>query len=312
MKQKKAVILTATILLITITTCICLAQQPYWLTCLEDIVTRWRFLARITLSITILTITLGIVIGILQIIKQKHIKIATAILGVVVSGLVSVKDALLQYDYATLSYLHQKGKLTLAEIYDNMDKLDKEQDAQLKGQYEQNIRDMKNKIIEMDEQFFQKVTHNNKSIEESSIAFTLLPRAYAQKTERPSWITQPPADSQNRFFVGTGADRNLERAKDKALNHALQQVSTYFSKGYDRYKDLSGNSVIKNKLVSYLAESMVQTEQYIEKINSQYACYILVKLNSRIIKSDLYMFGAFKSQKKLNEKFIEAMSEMKY
>lgn len=312
MKQKK-VILYITLFLVCLG-CIGIvhAQQPYWLSCLEEIVNRWRFLSIVTLSITILTILMGIVIGILQIFKQKHIKTATIVLGLVVSGLVSVKDALLQIDYATLSFLHQKGKLYLAEIYDNMDKLQKEQDSQLKEQYEQNIRDMKNKIIDMDEKFYKKVTHFSTQTKAGSLAFTLLPRAYAQTADRPSWITQLPSDDQNKFFVGAGSDRNLERAKDKAHTNALHQVSAYLSLGYDMHKDLAENSIVKNKLVSYLSESMVQAEQYIEKTNSQYTCYILVKLNSRIVKSDLYMFSAFKTQKKLNEKFIKAMSEMKY
>jgi hypothetical protein len=113
----------------------------------------------------------------------------------------------------------------------------------------------------------------------ASVDFHLVTPVYAQ-SPMPSWISQPPRDQVNFYFVGVGNSSSLDRAKEASFNDALEQA-------VQQVVVLLNNQTAKvsgfHSVHEYTKKSVETAETYLSynRKTGDYQYFTLLKLNRK-------------------------------
>jgi hypothetical protein len=241
----------------------------------------WERQANILVSLTVLVGILGVVTGLLQKYDKPWCKAATVVIGALISAIMVINNTIFTTDYRTLKRSARQAREHITDVrlilanWD--DSLSQENKKALLDEIHQKIK----QIGELEDKMLL-----------AKISIEIGSPVYAQ-SRQPSWVSNPPSDKINLYFVGIGNNPSLTKAKEDSYNDAVKQVTT----------QLRGRSTMPSETTSsyslreYIKKSSETAGTYFtyDPGTKGYRYFTLLKLNRRFVETDIFKVFAPKA-----------------
>lgn len=226
----------------------------------------WARQSMILRCLTIAVAIFGVAVSTLQKVDRPWSKNVTLVLGLIISGLTVVNTTAFDADYRTLkgNALQLHAEIVEAQYmlagFDGASEADKQI-------YIQKIIDLTKKVYGTEEGMVTK-----------RVSLELLPAAYALSTQ-PGWISNPPTDSFNDYFVGKGENPSLATAKDLAYNNAVDNAVRRLGP-----RPTATAITAADPLRKYVLSSSAIAQSYFsyDGVRRLYTYYVLLKINRKL------------------------------
>jgi tetratricopeptide (TPR) repeat protein len=266
------------------------------------LVGEWERYESLAFAMAIAILVIGAVIVLCQTFKLKcksarlilGITLVTALLGGLVSVLTGVTDMYLDYDHRQYRTLASQGRHALAEIRIKTIRLGSlpADQVQAREAIFEEIRKEANEVLRMPQRLKE---YQAASPARRSFAF-VIGTAHAQKAApgqaAPDWLSMPPPDKNNLYFVGYADSRDYAAARQLSRERALEEATVFLT---DRFQASNRDArVDSGALAAYLAESarFVADHYAYDDATKLHRFYSLLQLNRQIAESDLRVFAA--------------------
>lgn len=247
---------------------------------------KWENKANILIFLTVMVGLLGVITGILQRYDKKWCKVATVIAGALISIITVINNTVFEVDYRTLKSKSTEGRKLVHDIRLKL----------LQGYNKDSEEDRKvwfNEIAEKLHQFYKL----EKEIYTADISINLVSNAYAQPLkqikQQPTWISKPPIDRINLYFIGIGDSPSLKSAKEYSYQHAVEGAVEYLVSALGTEQQSESGWLDIERLSEYLIESAEVADTYFNYNRNEnlYHYYTLLKLNKRFAEADIKLFA---------------------
>lgn len=225
----------------------------------------WERQANIEIACFVLAGAFGVVIAALQPVKKPWTNVLTIALGIAVGVLTLINGKVFMTDYRSFQHAADEGKAIVREL-DGMSVVFHLKPPVGKD-FDTFLSDLARKIDKFN-QISAKWGINGGAV---SVAH-LLPKTpdllpvYAQTaSEIPAWTEKVPSDSRSFYYVGTSRDGSLATAKANSLNDAVSKASQALFPGEPYTSDTSINTsakdagVVQDTFFNYEVKSGVYT-----------------------------------------------------
>lgn len=271
----------------------------------EQKIEQWETQANIALLMVISVGILSAVIAFLQKVNLKSNKILTAVLGFLIA-VITVVDANVYPDHQTLKRTILKARGILEDLEIELAIEVKPEDRAL---WREGVKEKLKELQRIEDEFL---------VAYESAGFELVTSAYAKESKEPSWITDPPEDKYNLYFIGTAEHQSLSRAKELSLEDARHAATENLTLQIQKTKGFQNAKININALSDYLAESAESARTYfsLDKSTGAYKYYTLLKLARSFLEIDLNFFAiqekiSMPETKRLSESLESASSPKK-
>jgi tetratricopeptide (TPR) repeat protein len=248
---------------------------------LEELIAGWENEAAVSLALVVAIGTLGILVGLFQKLKVRWASTATLIAGVLVSALTLFHNSAFNGDHRELRRMACEGHKKLTELKLLVDLYGKA-DAQDQEVILKDFRRIKDEIYDIEG---QKYAWNETSI-------SLIPAAFAQNSQPPEWVSMPPSDRKNFYFVGVGYGDLMAVAKEDANQHAIVQAVDYIAETlYESRQNVEEINI--DAVAEFVVESSREEERYFtfDEERGIYVYYLLMSINKRSVTTDLELYA---------------------
>lgn len=270
----------------------------------EQVIQSWERKRNIALWLVISVGILGAVIAFLQRFKHKNIKMATAILALVIA-IITVLDANILPDHTTIAQKIFEARDIMDDIYAELNKDVKPGDLDnWRGRIQIKLKKI-NKIEREIRLSFNQMTD-----------IDFLTKSYAQSVRKlPEWINNPPSDDYYIYFLGDVHNPSLEEAEELSLLTARRVAADYLVNQIQSIQELANKQINYEALSDFLVNSgeVYRTHYYLDKEKGQYRFYTLLRLAKNDAEIDLNFFAIerninIKDTKMLNQKIQSTVS----
>lgn len=240
----------------------------------------WRSEARLIIGLTVAVAIFGAMAAIPQKSGGDWYKRMALYAGVSVTALTLINTTVFDVGHRTLRRMVNEACCKLSEIricclnYTGADSSDREFIA---GE----IRRLVREVHEIEERRYVQV----------AAGLELVPAAYAG--DMPQWITSPPEDKRNVYFVGIGDDTGLANAKAESYENAVEQAREYLAIQFGRSYGDRDLTLDVEALTRYLIESAEVAGTHFTISTERRLCryYTLLRLGKDVAGTDLKMFA---------------------
>src|SRR5207244_9640872 len=131
-----------------------------------------------------------------------------------------------------------------------------------------------------------------KEKQEPQVALNLVPHVYAASLSaargQPAWISQPPNDENNLYFIGVGGDTLLEKAKQLAHDDAVARAVGYLSHQFDAAQQ-QRKEVDSAALSEFVVKFAEEADTYVDydTQNSAYRYYVLKRMHREAVEENI-------------------------
>ena len=241
----------------------------------------WRSEARLIIGLTVAVAIFGAMAAVPQKFGGDWYKRMALYAGVSVTALTVINMTVFDVDHRLLRRMVNEACCRLSEIricclsYAGADPSDREFIAE-------EIRRLVREVHEIEERRYKQVGGG----------FDLVPAAYAG--DMPQWITSPPEDTRNVYFVGIGDDTGLANAKNESYENAVEQAREYLAIQFGRSYEDRDSTLDVEALTRYIIESAEVAGTHFTISTERRLCryYTLLRLGKDAAGTDLKMFAA--------------------
>lgn len=266
--------------------------------------------ANVALLMVLAVGIIAAIIAFLQKFEFKGNKLITAFLGLIIA-VITVIDANLYPDHQTL-----KKKIAEARVLESQLDTKRLQPVKPEDKEARNkeIQEILHKLalisVELEKEVYL--------AENGIFTFDLIPSAYAQSQQLPSWIENPPSDNFYLYFVGNALDGSLAQAKELSLQDARAVAVDFMVSQLQRIEGIAASNINMETLSDKLIESaeVYRTHYYLKPDDNNYQYYTLLRLVKSFLEIDLTFFAIEKNidiqeTKKINQALQTAQSPRK-
>jgi tetratricopeptide (TPR) repeat protein len=258
---------------------------------------KWENTATIIIILFILVGALGLFTAAFRGSDNKWLKRATIIAGLAIPVITLVNNTAFDYDHRILllnakqarQLVHEARLLLIRWPGSNM-----EERNELFGQ----IQDKLHQIDKITVTIYTTAPSESTGSDITRVdSIGLISTAYAKSHEgiaqQPSWISQPPSDRINIYFVGVGDSPSLNQAKEYSHHNAIELAVDYFIL---QFRNMAKKEALRfdiDSLSEYLVKSgeVADTYFHFDPAKGFYRYYTLLKLNKKILETDIELFA---------------------
>jgi tetratricopeptide (TPR) repeat protein len=217
----------------------------------KDEIKKLESSAFVLLTLTILVAVFGASTAALHNLKMKGSKAVVVILGFAVTAITIINNTAFDKDHRAYSSVAHRARSKADEILIDI----------IRGYRPPDSDDARNKWfdrVQVKIHELDAILKSEEKIQIASIPFNLVINAYAQTQEikEPSWLTKPPEDKFNLYFVGVGESNSLQKAEEYSLNDAVSSATEYLKSQFDIKEGGKPTSFFETReLAQYLAKS---------------------------------------------------------
>jgi len=244
------------------------------------VIRSWENKAAVALGLALMIGLLGFLMGAVQKFKASWAKRVTIVGGIVIGCLTIVSNMLFDHDHRQFKSMAREGR-RLATDMQLIRAQFADAGAESQSAMLQDIRAKLHQIYQLEERAA------------AATAFGIVSVAYAGGL--PPWITRPPTDADNFYFVGIGDGRSYDAAKQASKEKALDEAAGYFVSLFE--KGAGPNKIDNESLSRYLLKSAEARDTHFEldPRTKTYRFYTLLRVSKRIAGADLRLFAIEKS-----------------
>jgi len=265
----------------------------------------WRFSARTTLGLTLAVGILGFVVSALQ--AHKRPKLATTVLGVTISTLTLVNNAVYQADHKTFRRAANRAEAYIEEAELHLARVGSVDPAS-PADWDFVVGELKKKLKAIDaierELDGEKSSASEVQLAEVPLGERIVGRALAATSilageaqaqkdggAPPRWISIPPRSNEALYFVGSAVGDSLRDASERARDAAEDEAAGYLEARIERGLGRSAG-IDAGKLARHLVESAeVVSTYYSPPSRGRYRLWALLELDRDSIATDLELYG---------------------
>ncbi len=260
-------------------------------------ISKWRTKRDIVITLTIIVGIFGIITGILQKYHNlRQARIATMIIGGVISVITIVNNKVFEVDHRTLSRMIGDGRNIIEYV-----------EIEVQRGYPENNEDARYEWINKVQEKFREFPILADNTNNENISFNLVSIAYALPSEiEPSWISKPPTDRMNFFFVGVGDSSSIKKAKEYSLSNAVENAINYLELQFPVEQNIE--PIKFSSLSEYLVKSGKVKDTYFtyDSNKKSFRYYTLWKLDKRDVEIDIDFF-ALKEKVNVQERVTQSI-----
>ncbi len=268
---------------------------------LTTMINGWRSEARLIIGLTVAIAIFGAIAAIPQSSAGQWYKRAALYAGTAVTALTVISTTVFDIDHRMLNRMVNEACCKLSDIrfysvsYAEADSADKEVIIE-------EIRQLVREVYDIEARRYKQVAARP----------GLVPLAYAGASayanDMPAWVTSPPEDKRNVYFVGIGDGTSLSDAKEGSYANAIEQAAEYLAIQFEPTGRSPGVSVDLKALTRYLTESteVARTHCALDRTKGLWRHYTLLRLGKHVAETDLKMFEA-KHRVMVPEEFSKAI-----
>ena len=220
----------------------------------------WKQRAQIVLGMALAIGVLGAATGGLQLSDRRWVRGATITCGLLVSLISIVKTTAFENDHHTLNKAAAEAERPLGQVKTLMVMAHEIPS----GDWVSLVQEINDELLKVDRiedrllgvQTFDAVSEVSPQPSWSLFASP----AFAQESERPSWIDKLPQDDRNYYFVGQGEADSIDLSRELSTLSAQQQAIDFFSLQEGHLQNASEDYDPRS-----LAERITQLSQGISK-----------------------------------------------
>ena len=266
--------------------------------------------ANIALLMVLVVGILGAIVAFLQKFEFKGNKLITALLALIIA-IITVIDANIYPDHQTLKKKIAEVRVLKKQLNTKMLEPVKPEDKEARNK---EIQEVLKKLAALSMELEKEVY----LAAEGTFNFDLIPSAFAQSQQLPTWIESPPSDNFYLYFVGNSRDGSLAKAKELSLLDAQTAAVEFMVAQLQRIEGIAASNINMEALSDKLVESaeVYRTHYYLEPAGSDYQYYTLLRLAKSFLEIDLTFFAIEKNidieeTKKINRALQTAESPRK-
>jgi len=257
----------------------------------SHLVAEWELNRWVALAIMVGIALCGAAIAIAQGISASAKKISV-LLGATVSVLTGIGNVYLDFDHRQYRSLASQGRHALAEARARKAELAFVEASDKAGRelILQDIRKAANRVLEMPDRFKEKALASNDAPGEGF--FVRVAHAQGAAGRAPDWITKPPRDDNNLYFVGYSDAREYAEARRLSSERAFEEAQTFLINEFEKAGQKSAAN--KESIAKYLTESarVVTTYSTFDEKRRVHFAYTLLSMSKKIAASDLKAYAA--------------------
>lgn|SRR5262249_38158266 len=245
-------------------------------------VEKWEKTASTIIALTVLVGVLGIVAGALQKSSSNWCKIATVIVGLCISALTLVLNTAFSADHRQLRRLAVEGREIITDL-DLMISSGIPKDEESHRAWLDVFQKRLHQLLELGKESYP-----------TSARLEVLPTIYAQSAgKKPDWISKPPNDPADLYFLGIGDDPSLQKAREISRDNAVHRAFEYLSTQFQTAQQTKQASLDLSVLSQYVVRSAEEAGIYFEysPAGRSYRYYTLLRIHKDIAEADLKLFG---------------------
>lgn len=248
-------------------------------------ISNWDRTATIMIFLNVAVGVLGLVTGLFQSSKKRWCKIGTAIAGFIISAIIVINNTVFDVDYRVLRERSREGRTIVSDLTIMINRgvpPDGDSRAAWFDEYGKKLHE----FHDLEKQ------HN-----ELAVNFHLSSTVYAQSSEsinqKPSWISKPPEDPTNLYFLGVGDSPSLAKARGLSQSDAVNRAVDYISSRFQSTQQNETAPVDTAALSQYLVKSAEPAGVYFDfDPNSRtYRYYTLLRIHKDFVETDLKLFA---------------------
>jgi hypothetical protein len=253
-----------------------------------EIIDNWGKDSKITLTLTIIVGSLGIILGLIQALNIRRIKLCTAILGATVSIVTLINSTVYKTDYHTYRRKINRANQILEDVDVKLciDRTNFDGDAT--NIWLEEIRILLGQVTKMDTDLH---AFNKTALEFTEIAYA------ASAPAPPAWLQRPPQDGNYFYFVGGGQGSSLRVAKQNSLLQIEHSASDQLSEKILRQLPSETNSILhRQQDINYIRNIVHQHTQVVSTYFQQnprdgmYNYYTLIRIGRKYFLKDLMYY----------------------
>ncbi len=175
----------------------------------------WNRQASILIALSVTVGVLGLVMGVLQAAKDKWCKVTTVVLGLVISGITIINATVFHCDYRTFKRNAVQARLILDDVnfmLAGFPSTSNEDKKTLLGEIIKKLKEIGDIEVKM----------LDPAVSQFSLDFST--PVFAQ-SKQPDWVSKPPLDTINYYFVGRSDNQSLSSAKEDSRKQAVEQAT---------------------------------------------------------------------------------------
>ncbi len=243
----------------------------------------WERTATTILVLNVVVGVLGIVAGGLQKSQNNWCRIATVGVGLSIGAITVINNTAFEVDRHTLHNRAIQGREVLTEI-DLMISRGIPEDPERREAWYHDFQTKLHDLLELEKENGPK----------ASLTLDVLPVAFAQPPQKiPPWISKPPEDRSNLYFLGEGNGPSVAKAKEISREDAKDRAARYFSTRFQNALRGRQTSIDLSALSKYLVNSAeeAKTHARYDSTRHSYHYYTLLRLHKDVAATDLKLFG---------------------
>ncbi len=264
-----------------------------------DMIDSWKSCARATLGLTLAVGFLGIMVSALQ--AHTNPKLATIIIGVVISSLTMINSTVFKVDHHTFNRAVSRAQHCIedARLQLAREVRSEEEWTFLMAEFREQIRFIDRIESELQGEgpaYSDEQVAVLDRVAGTVIAFSSVFVGTAEAGEepkQPSWITRVPRAKDSIYFVGVGASASLREASAASRQAAATEAGQYFGYLTEQAQAGSAEAVETAGLLPYLSKSVevADTHYAYDPAQKLYRYYTLVKVRRQAIATDLEFYA---------------------
>ncbi len=223
----------------------------------EGKIEQWDREAAKVAYLTVLAAILGAVVAVAQATKKESLRIATAVMGVAITGITVVNNTV-YHPSRTLRLYASELREAVNLIRVQMAGFDPTMPADGKQEFTKRIADQLIDLTKLQSSLEKKLEGEGAMAGEKA-ALGWLPHftAYAQfQSQLPAWVSNPPTDNVYLYFTGKGEGPSLQEAEEQADLDGYRQGARMLA------KDLGESELAKAE--AYVARGSEEAGRYFQ------------------------------------------------
>jgi tetratricopeptide (TPR) repeat protein len=252
---------------------------------LTTMINGWRSEAQLIIGLTVAVAIFGAIAAIPQSSTGKWYKRVALYAGTSVTALTVISTTVFDIDHRMLNRMVNEACCKVSDIrFYSMSYADA--DSADKTIIFEEVRQLVREVYDIEARRYEQL----------AALPGLVPPAYAgdpaYANDLPAWVTTPPEDRRNVYFVGVGDGISLSDAKDGSYANAIEQATEYLAIQFERTGKSPDVSVDVKALTGYLTGSteIARTHCTMDRSRKIWRHYTLLRLGKHVAEADLKMF----------------------
>lgn len=252
----------------------------------EQTIERWKSLSNVSLFLAIAVGVAGLITSTLQFPGKTWSRVTTAILGITVGTLTIIQTLAFPADRKTLDRACVQSKIIVYDMENIIETLKVEPNQDNQSTLRDEFRSKVKQFYELEVKLYGEGSISAPQDEVNMIQTDIISPAYAA-LKGPSWVSNPPVDERNYYFVGTGQSKVVREASGRsfrdAVRKAVKLVNDQISGGQkSQFKEI--NLYALEQYITKVAEPVSTTFEY-EPLTGVYRYFTLLRVSKRLVDS---------------------------